>query len=118
MAEKRKKPAKADSSSQAPAENDDALVNFNQEEVENYYKLTDEIFDQRCRHILENLNRQVREGLSNPDGSFSIHSIERLLGEAKYKLSKLADDILQSELSRVDEQKLIKLKKKNSKPKA
>jgi hypothetical protein len=120
MAKKINNPVKATSSTQGPTELNEPLVDTNRDEnkVNNIseIRIDDEALE-RGLHAIESFRQQIKAGLANSDQHFSIHSIEKLLGDLKYKLNKVADDVLASELNKIDEQKLIDEKKKEFKDK-
>jgi hypothetical protein len=68
-------------------------------------------------NTLNLFKKQMKAGIENRANNFTIHTIEKLLGEAKKNINSVVDDILHDEIKNIDEKELIKQKKKNTETK-
>lgn len=67
-------------------------------------------------NTLNLFKKQMKAGIENRANNFTIHTIEKLLGEAKKNINSVVDDILHDEIKNIDEKELIKQKKRIQRP--
>jgi hypothetical protein len=81
------------------------FTSVNPSEVDNIIKGLDQ---------LDQFKKKINSRIKNKDTKFTIHSIEKLLGEVKSNMNAIIDDILLDELKKSDTQILSPKKTKNT----
>jgi hypothetical protein len=72
------------------------------------------VYSDELLRIVDDFRQRVVEGTSDPEHFLSISDIERLWSELRGDTSLLYSDMLSDLLSNVDETKLIRKKKRNT----